>query len=88
MEEGLTKDIFFHPQHPYTQHLIECIPARVKVIARKHVEETGSINLIHDADEPVEAVQAAESSGTVQAADLAGTVENGNSSKPEGGSNG
>ena len=79
VEEGLTKDIFFHPQHPYTQHLIECIPARVKVIARKHVEETGSINLIHDADEPVEAVQAA---------DLAGTVENGNSSKPEGGSNG
>ena len=39
VEEGLTKKVFFHPQHPYTQHLIECIPARVKVIARKHAEE-------------------------------------------------
>ena len=39
MEEGSTKNVFFHPKHPYTQHLIECIPARVKVIARKHAEE-------------------------------------------------
>ena len=39
VEEGPTKKVFFHPQHPYTQHLIECIPARVKVIARKHAEE-------------------------------------------------
>ena len=39
VEEGSTKNVFFHPQHPYTQHLIECIPARVKVIARKHAEE-------------------------------------------------
>ena len=39
VEEGTTKNVFFHPQHPYTQHLIECIPARVKVIARKHAEE-------------------------------------------------
>lgn len=39
VEDGLTEDVFFRPQHPYTQHLIECIPARVKVIARKHAEE-------------------------------------------------
>ena len=39
VEEGSTKNVFFHPQHPYTQHLIECIPARVKVIAKKHAEE-------------------------------------------------
>ena len=34
VEEGITEDIFFHPQHPYTQHLIECIPTRSKVVAR------------------------------------------------------
>ena len=39
VEEGSTRNVFFNPQHPYTQHLIECIPARVKVIARKHAEE-------------------------------------------------
>ena len=39
VEDGLTEDVFFRPRHPYTQHLIECIPARVKVIARKHAEE-------------------------------------------------
>ena len=38
VEEGSTRNVFFNPQHPYTQHLIECIPARVKVIARKHAE--------------------------------------------------
>ena len=40
VEEGATNDVFFRPQHPYTQHLIECIPARAKVIARKKAEET------------------------------------------------
>ena len=25
VEEGLTNDVFFHPRHPYTQHLIACI---------------------------------------------------------------
>ena len=39
VEEGMTNDVFFRPQHPYTQHLIECIPARVKVIAKKSAEE-------------------------------------------------
>ena len=39
VEDGLTEDVFFRPQHPYTKHLIECIPARVKVIARKKAEE-------------------------------------------------
>jgi ABC-type dipeptide/oligopeptide/nickel transport system ATPase component len=39
VEEGLTNDVFFRPQHPYTQHLIECIPTRVKVIARRSAEE-------------------------------------------------
>ena len=40
VEEGLTNDVFFRPQHPYTQHLIECIPTRVKVIARRSAEES------------------------------------------------
>lgn len=39
VEEGRTNDVFFHPQHPYTQHLIACIPTRVKVIAKQHAEE-------------------------------------------------
>ena len=43
VEEGSTKNVFFHPQHPYTQHLIECIPARVKVIAKKHAEEEDEV---------------------------------------------
>ena len=41
VEEGTTNDVFFRPQHPYTKHLIECIPARVKVIARRNAEESG-----------------------------------------------
>ena len=28
VEEGNTEEVFLHPQHPYTQHLIECIPTR------------------------------------------------------------
>ncbi len=28
VEEGNTEEIFRNPQHPYTQHLIECIPTR------------------------------------------------------------
>ena len=28
VENGLTEDVFLHPQHPYTQHLIDCIPSR------------------------------------------------------------
>ena len=39
VEDGLTYNVFFKPQHPYTQHLIECIPARVKLIARRSMEE-------------------------------------------------
>ena len=41
VEEGTTNDVFFRPQHPYTKHLIECIPARVKVIARRNAEVSG-----------------------------------------------
>ena len=50
VEEGPTRKVFFHPQHPYTQHLIECIPARVKVIARKHAEEEISENELTGGD--------------------------------------
>ena len=50
VEEGPTKKVFFHPQHPYTQHLIECIPARVKVIARKRAEEEISENELTGGD--------------------------------------
>ena len=39
VEDGLTYDVFFRPKHPYTQHLIEWIPARVKLIARRSMEE-------------------------------------------------
>ncbi|MBR2562659.1 MAG: ABC transporter ATP-binding protein, partial [Eubacterium sp.] len=28
VEEGNTEEVFRYPQHPYTQHLIECIPTR------------------------------------------------------------
>lgn len=34
VEEGDTDRIFFDPQHPYTQHLIACIPRRAKFVAR------------------------------------------------------
>ena len=40
VEEGITEEVFFHPRHPYTQHLIACIPGRVKVLAkRQHFEK-------------------------------------------------
>ena len=48
VEDGLTYNVFFKPQHPYTQHLIECIPARVKLIARRSMEEE---NESEDADQ-------------------------------------
>ncbi|MDO5132019.1 MAG: ABC transporter ATP-binding protein [Eubacteriales bacterium] len=34
VEEGSTDEIFYNPQHPYTQHLIECIPSRARLQAR------------------------------------------------------
>ncbi|HAB94875.1 MAG TPA: peptide ABC transporter ATP-binding protein [Lachnospiraceae bacterium] len=59
VEDGLTEDVFFRPQHPYTQHLIECIPARVKVIARKNAEER-----MNGEDGAQKAGTAAETAGT------------------------
>ena len=59
VEDGLTEDVFFRPQHPYTQHLIECIPARVKVIARKNAEER-----MKGEDGAQKAGTAAETAGT------------------------
>ena len=41
VEEGSTKNVFFHPQHPYTQHLIECIPRFQTVAAGR--DRTGSV---------------------------------------------
>ena len=59
VEDGLTYDVFFRPQHPYTQHLIECIPARVKLIARRSMEE---------GNESEEADQASGEAGKADAA--------------------
>ena len=30
VETGSTEQVFFHPEHPYTKHLIESIPTRDK----------------------------------------------------------
>ena len=38
VEEGSTEEIFFNPQHPYTQHLIECIPGRSRLLARSRAD--------------------------------------------------
>lgn len=34
VEQGETEQVFYHPQHPYTQKLIDAIPAREKKEAR------------------------------------------------------
>ena len=39
VEEGETDEVFFHPQHPYTQKLIEAIPTRERK-ARKASTKT------------------------------------------------
>ena len=44
VEEGLTNDVFFHPRHPYTQHLIACIPGRVKVLAKRAMFEKQNLD--------------------------------------------
>ena len=62
VEEGRTDDVFFRPQHPYTKHLIECIPARVKVIARKNAEER--MRAAETEADTDGAVPAAETGGT------------------------
>lgn len=36
VEAGDTDTVFFHPEHPYTQHLIACIPTRKKGGVDRH----------------------------------------------------
>jgi len=43
VEQGTVRDIFHRPQHPYTQALLECDPARIEEIRRELPTITGDV---------------------------------------------
>jgi peptide/nickel transport system ATP-binding protein len=43
VERGSVRDIFHRPQHPYTQALLECDPARIEEIRRELPTITGDV---------------------------------------------
>jgi peptide/nickel transport system ATP-binding protein len=43
VEQGTVRDIFHRPQHPYTQALLECDPARIAEIRRELPTITGDV---------------------------------------------
>ena len=71
VEEGCTDQVFFRPQHPYTQHLIECIPARVKVIAKKSADERQTVAGASATDTEAGGAAGAKASGTGSGASAA-----------------
>jgi oligopeptide/dipeptide ABC transporter ATP-binding protein len=43
VEQGTVRDIFHRPQHPYTQALLECDPARIEEIRRELPTISGDV---------------------------------------------
>ena len=43
VESGMTRDVFLNPQHPYTQKLLECDPARIEQATRNLPVIDGSL---------------------------------------------
>ena len=77
VEEGCTDQVFFGPQHPYTQHLIECIPARVKVIAKKSSDERQTAAGASATDTEASGAAGAKASGMGSGASAAGAKASG-----------
>ncbi len=49
VEQGTVRDIFHRPQHPYTQALLECDPARIEEIHRELPTISGDVpNLLQN----------------------------------------
>jgi ABC-type dipeptide/oligopeptide/nickel transport system ATPase component len=65
VEQGTVRDIFHRPQHPYTQALLECDPARIEEIRRELPTISGDVpNLLQI---PVGCVRAALPQGLTAA---------------------
>jgi oligopeptide/dipeptide ABC transporter ATP-binding protein len=48
VEQGPVRELFHRPQHPYTQALLECDPARIAEVRRELPTITGDVpNLLH-----------------------------------------